>query len=111
VEAEVRENRNPKDMSTDDLVAVFELATRLRQREPDFELDSAVGKWLDRATAELKSRGLEHLERVRDFLPVYYDPSRREPVYGPGAVLCQSAGDDDGVLVKGPVRQLRAAGA
>ena len=34
---------------------------------------------------ELEKRG--ELERVREFLPVYHDPSRRQAVFGPGAKL------------------------
>jgi hypothetical protein len=70
-------------MSTDDIVTCCELAIRLRQHEPAHDLDSALDKWLDRARGELSSRG--ELERIAGLLPVYYDPARREPVYGPGA--------------------------
>jgi hypothetical protein len=79
----------PKEMSTDDMAACYELAVRLRRYEPSHELDSALGKWLDRARAELTARN--ELERVREYLAVYYDPARLSPVYGPGA-----AGDQAG---------------
>jgi hypothetical protein len=33
----------------------------------------------------LAKRG--HLELIREFLPVYFDPSRKRPVFGPGGTL------------------------
>lgn len=76
-------------MSTDDLVAAFGLATRLRACEVTSMLDVILKQWLLAAQEELTAR--KELERVREFLPVYYDPSRKAPVFGPGAPLTSQA--------------------
>jgi hypothetical protein len=58
-----RRHHEPKDMSTDDVVACFELAVRLRSFEPDASLDHSLEMYLSRARRELEERG--ELERVR----------------------------------------------
>ena len=88
-EADGRKRREPKEMTSDDLVAGFGLATRLRACEVDSLLDVTLKRWLLSAQRELESR--KELERVREFLPVYYDPTRRDAVFGPGAPLTSQA--------------------
>ena len=97
----------PKDMSTDDMVVCYELATRLRRHEPPHDLDSALGKWLDRAREELAARN--ELQRVREYLPVYYDPARQTPVYGPGATLVSQAAIERAIAPGQPIRQIAAS--
>jgi hypothetical protein len=89
---DVRHYREPGEMSTDDLAACYGLAGRLRRLEPDGSLDDALRLWMFRARKELESRG--KLELIRDWLPVYFDPTRHEPVFGPGAALAGPPGDE-----------------
>jgi hypothetical protein len=88
-EPEGRKRQEVKAMSTDDLVAAFGLATRLRAHEVDWQLDLALKRWL--LTAQEVLTGRKELERVREHLPVYFDPTRKTPVYGPGAPLTSQA--------------------
>jgi hypothetical protein len=84
-----RKRQEPGKMTSDDLVAAFGLATRLRAHEVDWQLDLPLQRWLEAARAELDKRN--ELERVREHLPVYYDPSRKASVFGPGAPLTSQA--------------------
>jgi hypothetical protein len=59
-------------MSTDDLAACYGLAGRLRRYEPDSSLNQALRLWMFTARKELEARG--ELERVREWLAVYFDP-------------------------------------
>lgn len=86
-----RKQHEPEALSTDDLVACYGLAGRLRSYEHGPQLDIALRLWMFKAQQELKKRG--ELERIRDWLPVYIDPTRRNPVYGPRAALCQPQDD------------------
>jgi hypothetical protein len=88
-EPEGRKRQEPRAMSTDDLVAAFGLATRLRACEVTSMPDVILKQWLLAAQDELTAR--KELERVREFLPVYYDPSRKATVFGPGAPLTSQA--------------------
>ena len=84
----------PEAMSTDDLVVCYGLAARLKTYEHGSSLDTALRLWMFTAQQELKKR--DQLERIRDWLPVYIDPTRRNPVYGPRAALCRQ--DDQAAL-------------
>lgn len=75
----------PEAMATDDLVTCYGLAARLKSYEHGPSLDVTLRLWLFKARQELKKRG--QLERIRDWLPLYIDPTRRNPVYGPRADL------------------------
>ena len=102
---EFRVFHGPGEMSTDDLVACYGLAGRLRRFEPECSLDRALRVWMFTAREELAARG--ELERVREWLPVYFDPTRREPVFGPGAALAgPAAGDEKGLAVARSLRQI-----
>ncbi len=78
-------------MTTDDLTACYGLAGRLRRHEPAPSLDQALELWMFTARQELQSRG--ELELIREWLPVYFDPTKRNPMYGPGAALASPPGD------------------
>ena len=91
-------------MTSDDLVAAFGLATRLRAHEVDWQLDVMLGRWLGNARSELAAR--EELERIREYLPVYYDPSRRASVFGPGAPLTSQAAIERVIQPSKPVRAI-----
>jgi hypothetical protein len=91
-------------MSTDELVDCYGLAARLKSYGHGPSLDIALRLWMFRAQRELKNRG--QLERIRDWLPVYFDPTRRTPVYGPGAALHQLQDDPTVPQVAKPLRQL-----
>jgi hypothetical protein len=107
---DIRDNHEPGEMSTDDLVACYGLAGRLRRHEPASALDLALRLWMFKARTVLGSRG--ELERVREWLPVYFDPTMRDPVFGPGAGVGGPVGDEQGLAVAlGAVpRALRPAG-
>ena len=72
-------------MSTDDLAAAYADGVRFRSHGITSWTDETVARWLKNAREELRKRG--HLDLVKDHLPVYYDPSRTPPVFGPGAPL------------------------
>jgi hypothetical protein len=91
-EPSARKRQELKEMKIEDLAAAFGLATRLRAHEVEWKLDAALKAWLEAALAELEERN--ELERVRELLPVYYDPSRRNAVFGPGAKLATPPGVD-----------------
>jgi hypothetical protein len=87
-----RNQREPSDMSTDDLVTAYGLATRLRSFELGASTETSLRLWMFTARQELTTRG--QLERIREYLPVYIDPTRRSPVYGPRAALPDPLGDE-----------------
>ena len=102
---EVRDNHEPGEMSTDDLVTCYGLAGRLRRHEPAVSLDQALGLWMFTVRTELKARG--ELERVREWLPVYFDPTKREAMFGPGAELVNPLmGSEEGAETGRPLRQI-----
>lgn len=76
-------------MASEDLAAAYGDATRLRAHELGWQLDGTLGNWMKDARDVLAKRG--HLEFIREFLPVYYDPSRKAPVFGPGGKLASQA--------------------
>ena len=103
-EPESRKRHEPREMSSDDLAAAFGLATRLRAREVDSMTDVMLKKWLLAAQQELERR--KELDRVREYLPVYYDPTRKNPVYGPGAVVTSRQAIER--AIQPPVKPVRA---
>jgi hypothetical protein len=70
----------------------------------DWQLDAMLRRWLINARAELTTR--KELERVREFLPVYYDPTRRNAVFGPGAPLTSQAAIERAIQPTKPVRAI-----
>jgi hypothetical protein len=68
---------------------------------------SALDKWLERARGELTARN--ELQRVREYLAVYYDPARQSPVYGPGATLVSQAAIERAIALGKPLRQIEAS--
>jgi hypothetical protein len=101
-----RKTQRPEKMALEDLVLAFGLATRLRACEVADMLDHYLGEWLETARRELENR--KELDRVREHLPLYFDPSRRQPVFGPGAPLTSQAAIE---RVIQPVRPVRAIAA
>jgi hypothetical protein len=93
-------------MPLDDLVLAFGLATRLRACEVAEMLDHYLGQWLESARNELESR--KELDRVREHLPLYFDPSRRQTVFGPGAALTSQAAIERAIQPGKPVRAIAA---
>ena len=43
---------------------------------------------------------------MREYLPVYYDPTRREAVFGPGAPLTSQAAIERAIAPAKPVRAI-----
>jgi hypothetical protein len=101
---QTRNSHDPGQVSTDDLVTCYGLAGRLRRHEPAASLDMSLRLWMFTARQELESRG--KLELIRDWLPVYFDPTKRNPVFGPGAALAGPPGDEKGAPAVRSLRQI-----
>jgi hypothetical protein len=101
-----RKTQRPEKMTLDDLVLAFGLATRLRACEVADMLDHYLGQWLESARRELENR--KELDRVREYLPLYFDPSRRQTVFGPGAPLTSQAAIERAIQPGKPVRAIAA---
>ena len=99
-----RNYHEPAEMSTDDLVAAYGLAARFRACEVGPSLDTSIRLWQFTARQVLTERG--HLDRIREHLPVYYDPTRKNPVYGPGAAMASPAAIENAVHPAKPLRQI-----
>lgn len=80
-----RKHQRVQDMTSEDLAAAYGDATRLRAHELAWHLGGVLGNWLKEARDVLAQR--RHLDLIREHLPVYFDPSRKQPVFGPGAEL------------------------
>jgi hypothetical protein len=101
---DIRRYRETREMSTDELAACYGLAGRLRRYELHSSLDQALRLWMFAAREVLESRG--ELERVREWLPVYYDPTREVRVFGPGAALTSQAVIEKAIASARPLRQI-----
>lgn len=105
LEPGVRNHQLPGKMSSEDLAAAYADATRLRAHELSWGLDDALGTWMKNVRVVLAER--EHLDLIREFLPVYFDPSRKQPVFGPGGKLV-SPGAIERAIQSKPLRQIAA---
>jgi hypothetical protein len=76
-------------MSNEALAAAYGDGVRFRSHGVSSWTDETVGRWLKEARAELKKRG--QLDLIKECLPVYFDPSRTPPVFGPGAQMVNPA--------------------
>ena len=76
-------------MSDEALSAAYADGVRFRSHGITSWTDETVGRWLKEARAELKKRG--KLDLIKESLPVYFDPSRQPPVFGPGAETVSQA--------------------
>jgi hypothetical protein len=101
-----RKTQRPEKMTLDDLVLAFELATRLRACEVADMLDYQLEQRLEAARRELENR--KELDRVREYLPLYFDPSRGQIVFGPGAALTSQAAIERAIHPARPVRAIAA---
>ncbi|HTU73760.1 MAG TPA: hypothetical protein VMG38_09595 [Trebonia sp.] len=99
-----RHHHEPAEMSTDDLVAAYALAVRFRSYEVGPSADTSLRLWQFTARQVLTERG--DLERIREHLPVYFDPNRKNAVYGPGAALATPAAIESALHPAKPLRQI-----
>lgn len=99
-----RKHQPTEAMVSEDLAAAYGDATRLRARELGWNIDAALGTWMKDTRDILAKRG--HLELIREFLPVYYDPSRKAPVFGPGGKLASQAAIERAIQPAKPVRAI-----
>jgi hypothetical protein len=77
-------------MSSEALAAAYGDGVRFRSHGISSWTDETLGRWLKDARDELRKRG--KLDLIKESLPVYFDPSRNPPVFGPGAeTLSQAA--------------------
>jgi len=67
----------------------YGLAGRLRRHEVASSLDVHLDLWMCCARRELESRG--QLDRIREWLPVFFDPTKKDPLSGHGAKLVSPA--------------------
>ena len=72
-------------MSDEALAAAYGDGVRFRSHGLSTWTDQTVGQWLKEARDQLKKRG--KLDLIKECLPVYFDPSRKPPVFGPGAEM------------------------
>lgn len=75
---------------------VWSPSIRLRAHELSETLDRAISNWMHDARQQLAKR--EDLQLIREHLPVYYDPSRKAPVFGPGDRHGQASGHHGGLM-------------
>jgi hypothetical protein len=99
-----RNHHEPAEMSSDDLVAAYGLTVRFRSYEVGSSADTSLRLWQFTARQVLTERG--DLERIREHLPVYYDPNRKNAVYGPGAALASPATIENALHPGSPLRQI-----
>jgi hypothetical protein len=99
-----RRHQEPGAMSTDDLVECYGLASRLRRHEVTESLDTHLDLWMFAARSELESRGL--LDRIREWLPIAFDPTKKNPLSGHGAKLVSPAAIERAIAP----RALKSAG-
>ena len=93
-------------MSSEDLAAAYADATRLRAHELTWNLDGALGTWMKDARDVLAKRG--NLELIRELLPVYFDPSRKQAVFGTGGKLVSQGAIERAIQPAKPVRAIAA---
>jgi hypothetical protein len=101
-----RNTRKPDEMPSEDLAAAYGDAARLRAHEVEYTLDLWLGNWMKDVRDVLARRG--HLERIREFLPFYFDPSRRQALFGPGGKLVSQAAIERAIQQAKPVRAIAA---
>jgi hypothetical protein len=101
-----RKHQLAEFMASEDIAAAYADATRLRAHELTMTLDGALGNWMHDARQVLAKR--EHLELIREFLPLYYDPTRKDPVFGPGGKLASQAAIERAIRPGGQVREIMA---
>jgi hypothetical protein len=80
-----RKHQLAQFMTSEAIAAAYADAVRLRAHELSETLDRAISNWMHDARQQLAKR--EDLHLIREHLPVYYDPSRKSPVFGPGGKL------------------------
>jgi hypothetical protein len=102
-----RNTHNPDEMASEDLAAAYGHAARLRAHEVEYQLDLWLGKWMEAVRRVLAKRG--HLDLIREYLPLYFDPSRKQAVFGPGGQLVSQAAIERAIAPAKPVRAIAAS--
>jgi hypothetical protein len=80
-----RRHQSIEAMSSEALAAAYGDGVRFRSHAIAYTTDQSLGYWLRDARAELRKRG--QLDLLKEYLPVYFDPSRNPAVFGPGAQM------------------------
>jgi hypothetical protein len=99
-----RKHQYVDKMSDEALAAAYGDGVRFRSHGVSSWTDESVSRWLKEARDELKKRG--KLSLIKESLPVYFDPSRQPPVFGPGAQLVNQAAIERAIAP----RALKSAG-
>ena len=102
-----RKHQLAQFMPSEHIAAAYADAVRLRAHELSETLDRAIGNWMHDARMQLAKRG--DLELVREHLPVYFDPTRKNPVFGPGGKLASQAAIER--AIQAPAQPVRAIAA
>jgi hypothetical protein len=84
-----RKHQTIEKMSSEALATAYGDGVRFRSHGIASWTDETVGRWLKDARGELRKRG--QLDLIKECLPVYFDPSRTPPVFGPGAPMVSQA--------------------
>ena len=100
-----RKHQLIEKMSSEALAAAYADGVRFRSHGISSWTDETLGRWLKDARDELRKRG--QIDLIKDHLPVYYDPSRNPPVFGPGGTLASQAAIEHAITAR-PVRALAA---
>ena len=93
-----------ENMTSEALAAAYGDGVKFRSHGISEWTDQHVGWWLRDAREELKKRG--HLDHIKEYLPVYFDPSRTPAVFGPGAATVSQAAIERAITT----RALKSAG-
>jgi hypothetical protein len=80
-----RKLHSVEEMSDEALAAAYGDGTKFRAHGVSYSTDQSIGFWLKGAQKELKKRG--KLDLIKEYLPVYFDPSRTPAIFGPGAPM------------------------
>jgi hypothetical protein len=99
-----RKHQYVNKMSDEALATAYADGVRFRSHGITITADQFVSYWLADARAELKRRG--KLDLIKESLPVYFDPSRKPPVFGPGAEVVSPAAIERAIVT----RALKPAG-
>jgi hypothetical protein len=99
-----RKHQLIEKMSSEALAAAYADGVRFRSHGISSWTDETLGRWLRDARDELRKRG--QLDLVKECLPVYFDPSRNPPVFGPGAPMVSQTGIERAIAP----RALKSAG-
>jgi hypothetical protein len=99
-----RRHQMIEKMSSEALAAAYGDGVRFWSHGISSWTDETLGRWLRDARAELGKRG--QLGLIKECLPVYFDPSRNPPVFGPGAPMVSQAAIERAIAARAEARRM-----